>query len=41
MAYSVVYKLPGELVLYVRESTAYAPGSYYLATVLALVIIQL
>ncbi|KYN19712.1 PREDICTED: protein brown-like [Trachymyrmex cornetzi] len=37
MAYSVVYELPGELVLYVRESTVYAPGPYYLATVLALI----
>ena len=39
MAYSVVYELPGELVLYVRESTVYTPGPYYLVTVLALVII--
>ncbi|XP_011699029.1 PREDICTED: protein brown isoform X2 [Wasmannia auropunctata] len=37
IAYSVVYELPGELVLYVRESTVYAPGPYYLATVLALI----
>ncbi|XP_011166210.2 protein brown [Solenopsis invicta] len=36
-AYSVVFELPSELVLYVRESTVYAPGPYYLATVLALI----
>lgn len=36
--YSVVFELPNELVLYVRESTVYAPGPYYLAIVLALVI---
>ncbi|KAG5328000.1 SCRT protein, partial [Acromyrmex charruanus] len=40
MAYSVVYELPGELVLYVRESNVYTSGPYYLATVLALVIIR-
>lgn len=34
-AYSAVYELPGELALYVRESTAYAPGPYYAAAVLA------
>lgn len=38
VTYSVVYELPGELVLYMRENTVYAPGPYYLATVLALVI---
>ncbi|XP_071634401.1 protein brown [Temnothorax longispinosus] len=37
IAYSVVYELPGELVLYVRENTVYTPGPYYLATVLALI----
>ncbi|KAG5331437.1 SCRT protein, partial [Acromyrmex heyeri] len=37
MAYSVVYELPGELVLYVRESNVYTSGPYYLATVLALI----
>ncbi|KYQ53958.1 Protein scarlet [Trachymyrmex zeteki] len=37
MAYSVVFELPGELVLYVRESTVYASGPYYLATVFALI----
>ncbi|KAG5309106.1 WHITE protein, partial [Pseudoatta argentina] len=40
MAYSVVYELPGELVLYVRESNVYTSGPYYLGTVLALVIIR-
>ncbi|KAG5310284.1 SCRT protein, partial [Acromyrmex insinuator] len=37
MAYSVVYELPGELVLYVRESNVYTSEPYYLATVLALI----
>ncbi|KAL0134714.1 hypothetical protein PUN28_001472 [Cardiocondyla obscurior] len=35
IAYSVVYELPAELVLYVRESAVYSSGPYYLATVLA------
>ncbi|XP_011876406.1 PREDICTED: protein scarlet-like isoform X3 [Vollenhovia emeryi] len=35
VAYSAVYELPGELALYTREDTAYAPGPYYLVTVLA------
>lgn len=34
VAYSVVYQLPGELVLYLRESAVYAPGPYYSAVVL-------
>ncbi|KMQ94302.1 ras-related protein rab-32 [Lasius niger] len=34
VAYSVIYELPGELVLYLRESTVYTPGPYYLATIL-------
>ncbi|KAM0725944.1 Protein scarlet [Formica fusca] len=33
VAYSVIYELPGELVLYLRESTVYAPGPYYFATI--------
>ncbi|XP_012533857.2 protein brown [Monomorium pharaonis] len=36
-AYSVIFELPNELVLYVRESTVYSPGPYYLATFLALI----
>lgn len=34
VAYSVIYELPGELVLYLRESTIYAPGPYHLAIIL-------
>jgi len=37
VAYSVVYELPGDLVLYVRESVVYSPGPYYFAIVLGLV----
>lgn len=39
VAYSVIYEIPGGLVLYLRESTVYAPGPYYVATILGLVII--
>jgi len=38
VAYSVVYELPGELVVYLRESAVYSPGPYYFAIVLGLVI---
>lgn len=38
VAYAVVYELPGELVLYLRESAVYAPGPYYITIVLGLVI---
>ncbi|KAL6423725.1 hypothetical protein ACFW04_010306 [Cataglyphis niger] len=34
VAYSVIYELPGEFVLYLRESTVYAPGPYYFAITL-------
>ncbi|XP_072766083.1 protein brown isoform X2 [Anoplolepis gracilipes] len=37
VAYSVVYELPGELVLYLRENTVYAPGPYYFATIFGLI----
>lgn len=37
IVYSVLYELPGELVLYLRENTVYAPGPYYFAVVLGLV----
>ncbi|EFN69860.1 Protein scarlet [Camponotus floridanus] len=37
VAYSVIYEIPGGLVLYLRESTVYAPGPYYVATILGLI----
>ncbi|EZA57078.1 Protein brown [Ooceraea biroi] len=37
VAYSVVYELPRELVLYLRESAIYAPGPYYFTIVLGLI----
>ncbi|XP_020287473.1 protein brown-like [Pseudomyrmex gracilis] len=37
IVYSVLYELPGELVLYLRENTVYAPGPYYFAVVLGLI----
>ncbi|XP_012235630.1 protein scarlet [Linepithema humile] len=37
VAYSVTYELPSELVLYLHESTVYAPGPYYFAVVFGLI----
>lgn len=38
--YSVVYVLPSEMPLYLRENSMYNPAAYYTATILSLVMMQ-
>lgn len=37
VAYSVIYELPSDIINYLRETSIYGPGVYYIATFIGLV----